>query len=364
MIPITVVDVKDSESLVLEVLRSGSIAQGPMVARLEREFAEAIGVKHCVAVNNGTTALVAALEVCDLKDGDEVITSPFTFVATVNAALEAGATVRFADINEADFCIDASTIKPLINERTAALMPVHLYGQSADMDGINALVTSHSLKLVEDAAQAHGATYGNYSVGTFGLGCFSLYATKNLTSGEGGLITTNDDVLADRLRILRNQGMRERYKYEVVGHNYRLTDIHAAIAVPQVAKMFLIAESRKKNAAFLNEALADLDALRLPKENKGRSHVWHQYTVVLTEESQVDRDEFITKMSEKGVTCGAYYPKLAYDYDCFKNNVRIVVDDVPVAARIAERCVSLPVHQYLTESELKFIADSVTSLLS
>lgn len=364
MIPITVVDVKDSEPLVLEVLRSGSIAQGPMVARLEREFAEAIGVKHCIAVNNGTTALVAALEVCDLKAGDEVITSPFTFVATLNAALEAGATVRFADINENDFCIDASTIAPLINEKTVALMPVHLYGQSADMSGINDLVSKHSLKLVEDAAQAHGATYGTSSVGTFGLGCFSLYATKNLTSGEGGLITTNDDVLADRLRILRNQGMRERYKYEVIGHNYRLTDIHAAIAVPQVAKMFTIAETRKKNAAYLNSALSDVKALRLPKELDGRSHVWHQYTVVLTENSTIDRDEFISKMSERGVACGAYYPKLAFDYDCFKNNHRVVIDDVPVAERIARSCVSLPVHQYLTESDLRTIADSVISILA
>lgn len=363
MIPITVVDVKDSEPLVLEVLRSGSIAQGPMVARLEREFADAIGVKHCIAVNNGTTALVAALEVCDLKAGEEVITSPFTFVATLNAALEAGATVRFADINEQDFCIDSSTIEPLINERTAVLMPVHLYGQSADMTGINELVSKYSLKLVEDAAQAHGATFGTSSVGSFGLGCFSLYATKNLTSGEGGLITTNDDVLADRLRILRNQGMRERYKYEVIGHNYRLTDIHAAIAVPQVAKMFSIAEARKKNASYLNSALSAVHALQLPKELEGRSHVWHQYTVVLNESSPIGRDEFIAKMTEKGVACGAYYPKLAFDYDCFKNNRKVVIDEVPVAARIAMNCVSLPVHQYLTESELKSIVEAVSSIL-
>lgn len=363
MIPITVVDVRDSEPLVLEVLRSGSIAQGPMVARLEREFAEAIGVKHCIAVNNGTTALVAALEVCDLKSGDEVITSPFTFVATLNAALEAGATVRFADIDDSDFCINSSTIEPLINEKTVALMPVHLYGQSADMDGINDLVADRSLKLVEDAAQAHGATYSGQSVGTFGLGCFSLYATKNMTSGEGGLITTNDDVLADRLRILRNQGMRERYKYEVIGHNYRLTDIHAAIAVPQVAKMFSVAEARKKNAATLNAGLSDLPSLRLPIEIDGRSHVWHQYTILLNENSKLGRDEFISKMTEKGVACGAYYPKLAFDYDCFKNNSRVVIDEVPVATRIAQQCVSLPVHQYLSSSDLSTIIDTVHEVL-
>lgn len=363
MIPITVVDVRESEPLVLEVLRSGSIAQGPMVARLEREFAEAIGVKHCVAVNNGTTALVAALEVCDIEPGQEVITSPFTFVATLNAALEAGATVRFADILESDFCMDPASAAALVNSNTSVLMPVHLYGQSADMDGINRLVADHGLKLVEDAAQAHGATYNGQSVGTFGLGCFSLYATKNLTSGEGGLITTNDDVLADRLRVLRNQGMRERYKYEVIGHNYRLTDIHAAIAVPQVARMFEISEKRKVNAAKLNSGFAGLSAIRTPRELDRRSHVWHQYTIVLTDASPIGRDEFVAKMSEAGIASGAYYPKLAFDYDCFRKDKRVVVDSVPIAAKTAERCISLPVHQHLSESDISTIVDTVTQLL-
>jgi dTDP-4-amino-4,6-dideoxygalactose transaminase len=364
MIPITVVDVRESEPLVLEVLRSGSIAQGPMVARLEREFAEAIGVKHCVAVNNGTTALVAALEVCDIEPGQEVITSPFTFVATLNAALEAGATVRFADILESDFCLDPSSASALVNTNTSVVMPVHLYGQSADMKAINKLVSDNGLKLVEDAAQAHGASYEGRSVGTFGLGCFSLYATKNLTSGEGGLITTNDDVLADRLRILRNQGMRERYKYEVIGHNYRLTDIHAAIAVPQVARMFEISSIRKANAAALNSGLAGLNAIRTPAELPGRSHVWHQYTIVLTDHARISRDEFVAKMSEAEIACGAYYPRLAFDYDCFKNNKAVIIDDVPVAAKIAENCISLPVHQHLSSSDIEAIITAVTRLLS
>ncbi len=364
MIPITVVDVRESEPLVLEVIRSGSIAQGPMVARLEREFAEAIGVKHCVAVNNGTTALVAALQVCDIEPGQEVITSPFTFVATLNAALEAGATVRFADILDSDYCIDPASAAALVNANTSVIMPVHLYGQSADMTGINALVADHGLKLVEDAAQAHGATIGGRSVGTFGLGCFSLYATKNLTSGEGGLITTNDDPLADRLRILRNQGMKERYKYEMIGHNYRLTDIHAAIAVPQVARMFEIAEKRKANAATLNAGLSGVKGLKLPTELPGRSHVWHQYTIVLTEDAPINRDEFITKMTENGIATGAYYPKLAFDYDCFRNDTRVIVDPVPVASKIAAGCVSLPVHQHLTDDQVNMIVSTVVQLMS
>ena len=363
MIPITKVDVRDAESLVVEVIRSGSIAQGPMVSRLETEFAEAIGVKHCVAVNNGTTALVAALEVCDLQDGDEVITSPFTFVATLNAVLEAGGTVRFADISYDDFCVNPQSVKSLINKNTKVLMPVHLYGQCADMNHLMTIAGDAGLKMVEDAAQSHGAKFEGRAAGTFGLGCFSLYATKNLTSGEGGLITTNDDALAERLRILRNQGMKERYKYEMIGHNYRLTDVHAAIAVPQVAKMYDIALKRSENAAALNEGLSKLEAIRLPQQLAGRSHVWHQYTIVLTDQASMSRDEFIAKMAEGGIGCGAYYPKLAFDYDCFRNDSRVVIDDVPVATEIAKNCVSLPVHQHLTSSELAQVISTVTHLL-
>jgi len=364
VIPITKVDVRDAESLVVEVIRSGSIAQGPMVARLENEFASAIGVKHCIAVNNGTTALVAALEVCDLKGGDEVITSPFTFVATLNAVLEAGGTVRFADISYDDFCVNPQSVKSLINKKSKVLMPVHLYGQCADMNHLMSIAGDAGLKMVEDAAQSHGAKFEGRAAGTFGLGCFSLYATKNLTSGEGGLITTNDDALAERLRILRNQGMKERYKYEMIGHNYRLTDVHAAIAVPQVAKMYDIALKRSENAAALNEGLSKLETLRLPQQLAGRSHVWHQYTVVLTDRAPLNRDEFIAKMAEAGIACGAYYPKLAFDYDCFRNDSRVVIDDVPVATEIAKNCVSLPVHQHLTPAEIAEIVEHTWSLLS
>jgi perosamine synthetase len=364
VIPITKVDVRDSEDLVVQVIRSGSLAQGVMVERLENEFARSLGVENCVAVNNGTTALVAALQVCDLQEGDEVITSPFTFVATLNAILEAGGRVRFADITREDFCVNPDSINNLVCGRTKVLMPVHLYGQCADMNSIMAISEKHDLKIVEDAAQAHGATFNNVSAGSFGIGCFSLYATKNVSCGEGGLITTNDNQIADRLRVLRNQGMRERYKYEVIGHNYRLTDIHAAVALPQISKMKAIAAQRSLNAAKLSMGLAHLSNLRLPGELSGRGHVWHQYTIVLGPASPVERDEFIAKMYEEGVACGAYYPKLVFDHDCFRNDSRVIVDAVPVASEITKSCVSLPVHQHLTEQELEKIIESVTKILS
>jgi len=364
MIPITKVDVSDSESLVLEVLRSGNLAQGTMVARLEEAFAEIHEVRHCIAVNNGTTALVAALQVCNLEIGQEVITSPFTFVATLNSILEVGGTVRFVDISAEDFCISTDAVANAINNNTAVIMPVHLYGQSADMNSLSQIAERHQLMIVEDAAQAHGAKFENTYVGNFGIGCFSLYATKNITSAEGGLITTNDSVIAERLRILRNQGMKERYQYVMQGHNYRMTDIHAAIAIPQVAKISDIGNRRNANAAYLSKHLSSIKGVRIPTAIAKRHHVWHQYTILIEDNASVSRDEFIYKMTESGVNCGSYYPKLAFDYECFRNNPNIQVDNVSVASRIAQQCVSLPVHQFLTSDDLEKIVLSCNTILN
>lgn len=360
MIPISVVKLDEAaERLAVEVIRSGVIAQGPMVARLEREFADLVGVEHAVAVNNGTTALVAALQVLDLQPGDEVVTSPFTFVATLNAILEAGATARFADIREDDFCVDPETLAAAVGPRTKVLMPVHLYGQPADMDAIAPLAERHGLGLVEDTAQSLGATISGRGAGSFGLGTFSLYATKNLTTGEGGMITTNDAGLADRLRVLRNQGMRQRYQYEVAGHNYRLTDLQAALGIPQIAAYGENVKRRKDNAARLSAGLADVPGLRLPVELPGRSHVWHQYTVLVTDEAPVSRDEVIARLTERGVGCGIYYPKTVYDYDCYREHPRVVADPAPVADRVVRQCVSLPVHHHLTDGDLDQVVEAV-----
>ena len=362
MISISKVDVRDAEPLVLEVLRSGALAQGPVVARLEQAFAEVVGVRHAVAVNNGTTALVAALQVLDLEPGDEVVTSPFTFVATLNAILEAGATARFADIREDDFAVDAASVEAAVGDRTAVLMPVHLYGQTADMGPLTDLARQRGLHLVEDAAQAHGAGYLGQGAGSFGTaGCFSFYATKNVTTGEGGMITTSDDALADRLRLLRNQGMRARYEYAVAGHNYRMTDLHAAVGLPQVARTAEIADRRRHNAARLTAGLAGLDGVRLPQELPGRSHVWHQYTVLLPE--SVDREEVVAALAAAGVGSGVYYPRTVFDHDCFRADPRVVAADVPVAQSVARRCLSLPVHQHLTDSELDAVVAGFRSAM-
>jgi perosamine synthetase len=361
VIPISVVDVRDAEPLVLEVIRSGVLAQGPMVQRLEEEFAGVVGVRHAVAVNNGTTALVAALQVLDLEPGDEVVTSPFTFAATLNAALEAGATVRFADIREEDFAVDPARLAARVGERTRALLPVHLYGQTADMGPVTALARERGLHVVEDAAQAHGATYEGRAAGSFGTGCFSFYATKNLTTGEGGMVTTDDDGVADRLRLLRNQGMRQRYRYEVPGHNYRMTDLQAAVGLPQIGRLGRIVERRGEHARRLSAGLGDVPGLTLPRELPGRSHVWHQYTVLVDE--SLDRDRVVADLTAAGVGAGVYYPGTVFDHDCYRDHPRVVVEEVPVAESVARRCLSLPVHQHLTGDQLDTIVAAVRRAL-
>ena len=347
------------EALVLEVLRSGTVAQGPKVAQLEAEFASLCAVPHGIAVNNGTTALVAALKALGIGPGDEVITSPFTFVATVNAALEVGASVRFADVCADDFCLDPALVADQITERTAALMPVHLYGQCADMDGVGAVAAAHDLAIVEDAAQAHGATFNGRPAGSWGVATFSFYATKNIATGEGGIVTTASDQLADRLRVLRNQGMRERYVYEMAGHNWRMTDLQAALALPQLAHYQAAVAARRANAAALSAGLADVEAVTTPRELPGRGHVWHQYTVRLHPDSPVSRDDVISSLAADGVGCGIYYPKLIGDYACYTDHPQISVADTPVARRCTEQVLSLPVHPQLSGSDVDQIINAV-----
>lgn len=360
MIPISTVQIDDEiERGVIEVLRSGMIAQGPKVAELEALFAQVCGVSHAVAVNNGTTALVAALKMIQAPKNSVVITSPFTFVATINAAVEAGLRVRFADIDEDIFNITADSINEVEQKDVSIVMPVHLYGQCAGMTSISELAREKNLSIIEDAAQAHGATHNGGAAGSFGVGCFSFYATKNITTGEGGIITTNDDSVADRLRIYRNQGMRQRYQYEMPGTNYRMTDVQAAIGIPQIKKINQINIARNKNAEFLNNALEDVSEISTPKTAPGNTHVWHQYTIRINESSRRTRDEVMAFLGESGVASGVYYPKLAHDYECFRDNPQIEVSETPVAAKIVGQVLSLPVHQYLTEENLVHIAETV-----
>jgi len=359
VIPISSVELgEEEEQLVIEVLRSGRLAQGPMVERLEARFCEMTGAAHSVAVTSGTTALVAAIEALDLEPGAEVLTSPFTFVATLNAILEAGAVARFVDIGD-DFNMDPAGLASAIGPRSKAVLPVHLYGQPADMTAIAAIAADLGLAIVEDAAQAHGAKVGDRPVGTWGQACFSLYATKNVTTGEGGVITTDDDALADRLRLLRNQGMRRRYHYELPGHNYRMTDLQAAVGIPQLDRLDRITAARRANATALSAGLAGIVGLAVPREEPGRTHVWHQYTVRVTSDAPLDRDGVAEALASKGITAGAYYPSTVYDHECYRTHPNVIVEPMPRAEAAAREVLSLPVHPALTEGDLDRIVAAV-----
>lgn len=364
MIPITRVEMSNEiEQEVLKVLRSGMIAQGPKVRELEELFESYLGVKHVVAVNNGTTALIAALKVLNLAPGSEVITTPFTFVATLNAIIEAGLVARFADIDEKTFNLDSSKVEDLVGPKTSAIMPVHLYGQCADIAKLTEITEREGAFLVEDAAQAHGSTFDGRFAGTFGIGCFSLYATKNVSTGEGGLITTNDDVIADRLRIYRNQGMRARYQYEMAGNNFRLTDLQAAVGIPQVRNIENIISARQKNAERLSSILGDNSRIHLPMVAASNRHVWHQYTIRLDENLVGLRDQIVSEINEKGVGAGVYYPKLTHDYACYANHPQVKTDSTPVATLVSQLVFSVPVHQFLSESEVDKVAEVVNEVV-
>lgn len=345
---------KEVEDSVLGVIRSGNIAQGPKVREFEEKFAQLSNTKHAVALNNGTTSLIASLQVLGIGLGDEVITSPFTFIATINAILSTGATAILADINLEDFNIDVESIKSLITPRTKAIMPVHLYGQMANMIEIEKIAIEHNLFIVEDSAQSHGASIEGRMAGSFGLGSFSFYATKNLTTGEGGIITTNDDSIAEELRILRNQGMRSKYEYVMQGNNYRMTDLQAALVIPQLNKYETVIQKRSFNASYLNNALSDCDSLVTPSQLPGRKHVWHQFTIAL--EENLNRQTFVENMAGQGINVGIYYPALVCDYQLYSNHPLVKQGNMSNARSLAKRVVSLPIHEKLTESELLEIA--------
>ena len=345
MIPIARPDLGPEElAAVTEVLASGMLAQGRKVAELEQRWAEFIGVRHAIAMGNGTLALMSIFSGIGLEPGDEVITVSHTFAATANAILYTGATPVFIDIEPDTYLIDAKKIEAAITPRTRAICPVHLFGLVADMDMIRAIADRHGLVVVEDACQAHGATFRGRKAGSFGHGAFSLYATKNMTTAEGGFVTTNDDRLADWLRLYRNQGMRARYEFEMLGFNFRLTDLAAAIGLAQFGKLPRNTARRQAIAARYDEAFADLP-VRLPITPDGRNHVFHQYTL----DVGGARDAVLAELREAGIGADVYYPIPVHRQVYIME--RGLHAELPVTDAAAARTLALPIFPGLTEDE-------------
>ena len=347
---------EDEISAAVRVLRSGMVVQGPEVAAFEREFGELVGGRHCVAVNSGTSALQLALLALDLKPGDEVIVPSFSFAATANAVRLVGAVPVFADIEPDTFCLNPDAVAAAVTPRTVAIMPVHLYGHPAAMDRIMPIAGAHGLAVVEDAAQAHAATLGGRPVGAFGLaGCFSFYPTKNMHSLEGGMITTADAGFARTLRLLRNQGMEQRYQNEIVGANMRLTDVAAAIGRVQLGKLAGWTRQRRANAAYLDDRLT---GVVVPAVAPGAGHVYHQYTVRVPGE----REAFQAALRERGVGSAVYYPTPIHRLRPYLTEGGTPGPwKLPETDRAAAEVVSLPIFPTLTTEELDRVVEAVNA---
>ncbi|MGB3908021.1 MAG: DegT/DnrJ/EryC1/StrS family aminotransferase [Methanomethylovorans sp.] len=333
---------------VTAVLRSGVIAEGPKVAQFEQAFAEYIGVDHAVAVNSGTAALHVALMAHGIGKGDEVITTPFSFVATANSIVYTGAKPVFADIEPDTYIISPDQVHEMITSRTKAIMPVHLYGHAADMDAIMEIAEDHDLLVIEDACQAHGATYKGKKVGSFGTGAFSFYPTKNMTTSEGGILTTDDPDIAARSRMLRAHGSKQRYLHEMIGYNFRMTDISAAIGIVQMGRLAEFTEKRRQNAKRLSSGLKDTKNLTLPVEKTNCSHVYHQYTIRTSL-----RDPLRDTLQEKGIGTGTYYPLCIHQQPLYKEMG--YTGSFPQSEKAAREALSIPVHPALSDADIDTI---------
>ncbi len=355
MIPISKPDIGlAEEEAVLEVLRSGMLAMGPKTKAFEEAWAEYCGVKHAILMSNGTVAQEAVLHGLGIGPGDEVITVSFSFNATVSVILRVGATPVFVDIRADDFCMDPDQVEAAITPRTKAIMPVHLYGLMADMAPLEDIAKRHGIVIIEDAAQAHGAAYAGRKAGQFGPAMFSLYATKNLMTGEGGFATTDDDALADRIRIFRNHGMRVRYYHESLGTNYKPGDIAAAIGLAQLPRLDERTARRRENAAFLREQLGS-DYL-VPSVPAGRDHVWHQFVMRFPGERQT----VIDGLAARGVGTLIYYPVPIHKQAYVQSYVPGAQDlDLPVTNLLSDEVLAVPVHPKLSGDDLATIVAAV-----
>jgi len=346
---------EEEKKAVLEVLDSGILAQGPRVAAFEKAFAEACGVKHAIATTSGTMALYLALLAHRIGEGDEVITSPFTFIASANSVLYVGAKPVFVDIDARTFNLDAGQIEAAITPKTKAIMPIHLYGLCADMGAIMTIAKKHNLIVIEDACQAHTAKFDGQCAGSFGTGTFSLYPTKNMTSAEGGMLTTNDDAIAEEARVLRNHGMRRRYYHDELGYNLRMTDVHAAIGHAQLLKLEKFNAKRRENAAYYDAHLKGVTTPYVPSECE---HIYHQYTIRVPDGK---RDGLREYLKEKQIGTEIYYPLPIHQQGFYEEMFGKL--SFPAAEKAAEEVLSLPVHPSLSQADLDFVAASINEFM-
>ncbi len=343
---------EEEKKAVSDVLDSGMIACGPRTEDLEKKFAEFVGTKYAIATTSGTAALHLGLLSLGIGKGDEVIVPSFSFIATANSVLFCDATPVFCDVNHKTFNIDTEKIEGLINEKTKAIMPVHLYGMPANMKEIQKIADDHDILVMGDAAQAHGAALDGKMIGSFGnLECFSFYPTKNMTTGEGGMITTNDNELFEIAKSIRNHGREKTkwgYEHGRIGYNYRMTDIAAAIGLEQLKKLPSFLKKRRENAKFYDKNLENVET---PYVLDVAKHAYHQYTIKCK-----NREKLLEELKKNEIGFGIYYPKPLHHYSHLE---KFGHNDLKVSERLVNEVVSLPVHPALTKEELEKIVDVI-----
>ena len=345
---------EEEKRAVMEVMDSGQLAQGSRTEAFEKAFAEYTGTKHAIGVNSGTAALIVALQAHGVGAGDEVITTPFSFIATATSIIACGATPVFVDIDPFDLNMDPNQLEAAITERTKAVMPVHIFGHPARITEIAQICEDNGLALVEDAAQAHGAEHQGRRVGAFGTGCFSFYPTKNMTTGEGGIITTDDDEVARLCRIIRSHGQEQRYVHEYFGLNWRMQDVNGAIGLVQLGHLEAWNEARIHHAEALSRLIRSVET---PKVREGDRHVFHQFTVRVAN----DRDGLLQRLQEAGVGSAVHYPIPIHQQPIIQK-MGFGEGSFPVAEAASQHVLSLPVHPQLGPEDVEYIAATVNRL--
>ena len=359
-IPISKPIIGDEEiRRVVEVLKSGMVAHGDVVNKFEEEFSNYIGTSNGVAVSNGTVALDVALKALDIGEGDEVITTPFSFIATANAILFQRAKPVFADIEDKTYNLNPESILEKITPKTKAVLGVHIFGHPFDVKTIHEICQDHGLILLEDSAQAHGAEFAGRKAGSFGVGCFSFYATKNITTSEGGMITTSDREVAEKCRLLRNHGEVAKYQHAILGYNFRMTNIQAAIGLSQLEKLDKFNNMRRRNAEFFNRHI-NVEGLVKPVEIRKAKHVYHQYVVRVEDEFPMSREQFERYLKSNGIGCAVHYPMPIYQQPVYVK-LGFGNSKCPVAEDVSSKVLSLPVHPELTGEQLEYIVQTVNS---
>ncbi len=356
-IPIAKPIITDEEiQAVINVLKSGILTRGPETRRFEQEYAEYIGTKYAVTVMNGTIALEASLKAMGIGPGDEVIVPDFSFIATANAVLNVGAKPVFADITEDTMTLDPDSFNEKITGKTKAVIPVHLFGHPADMNAINEIAIDHNIMVLEDAAQSHGAMINGVKTGSLGhAGAFSLYATKNMMTGEGGVITTSIEAIHERLLKLRKHGETKRYVSETLGSNLHMTEMQAAIGRIQLRKLDSLNNKRRKNAEKYNKELSKIKEITIPQEKQGYYHVYHQYVIKVPVE---DRDKLYEHLRQQGIGVAIHYPIPLHEHPIYKA-LGYPENQNPTARELSKKVLSLPVHPLLTNQEIEYVINKV-----